>query len=327
MFSRCSNDYEIKGTCFSQYYWKWKTVTTCCDRYMQQNDRCVPICSHKCGHGDCVSPDTCSCHKGYQLMNSHDPVCVAVCKHPCVHGSCTAPDVCTCNSGYRMKSDGYTCEPICNPECDLKTAFCSIPNVCTCHEGYQKIAYRKCVPICNVPCVNGNCTGPDICTCNQGYSLDLHDKFTCKPVCDKCVNGICTAPGICTCDQGYSLNEKGYCKPICSKSCHNGICIAPETCMCHKGYSFLNDSTNVCQPICSKACINGFCKQPNVCECHEGFQMIGNETSSHICIPHCNSPCEPNGECTAPNVCTCHAGYSLADNAVRRTTIPVNGYR
>ncbi|XP_035723356.1 uncharacterized protein LOC118442172 [Vespa mandarinia] len=301
----------------TEYYWAWKTEKICCDLYKQQNEKCVPICFHDCGHGDCVRPNICSCHEGYQLINSHNPVCVAVCKHPCVHGHCTAPDVCTCNPGYRMKSDKFTCEPICNPNCDSKTAYCSEPDICTCREGYQNkknIGYTICVPICSIPCVNGNCTAPDTCTCNQGYSVDLYDKFTCKPVCDNCVDGTCTAPGICTCNQGYSLNEKGYCKPICSKSCHMGICIAPETCMCHEGYGFLNDSMNVCEPICPKACINGFCKHPNVCECHEGFQVTGDETSLHICIPHCNSPCEPNGECTAPNICTCHAGYSLADN-------------
>ncbi|KAI4486153.1 hypothetical protein M0802_012521 [Mischocyttarus mexicanus] len=247
-------------------------------------------------------------------LSNMSTVCNPICLRTCVHGYCSEPDICTCDSGYQIQSDKYVCEPICNQKCDTVTAFCTKPNTCQCFEGYEKLNSTTCVPKCEKPCQNGICTAPDTCTCYGGYSIDPDNIFTCKPICYDCENGICTSPGICTCNKGYSLSNENNCKPVCNEPCQMGTCIAPNTCMCHNGYGFLINSTNKCEPICEKGCINGYCTQPNVCKCHEGFQVTDDESSLHVCIPHCKFPCEPNGKCTAPNVCTCHEGYSHKDN-------------
>lgn len=65
-------------------------------------------------------------------------VCMPVCTQSCLHGQCIAPETCSCDDQYSLSADGYTCEPVCVPNCGTGS-FCSTdptPNHCACLEGY-----------------------------------------------------------------------------------------------------------------------------------------------------------------------------------------------
>lgn len=296
----------------------------CCEGYVQIGTECVPHCPQSCKKGYCLEPNVCICHAGYRASNDTNDkeTCVPVCTNGCINGTCVEPDICSCNEDYWMDSDGFTCRPVCDEECERNYGYCSEPHVCSCRAGYKKTGNDStssisCEPVCDRACTNSYCAAPNVCKCLDGYEVDQFDRFTCVPKCDEiCVFGACIAPQMCFCNDGYTAVNASVCEPICSKPCKMGTCIAPETCSCNDGYEYRNGSSKyVCEPICEMDCNNGTCVAPGVCVCDESF-VYDNQTNP-ICKPHCAMPCEPNERCTSPNTCTCSDGYRLTQRLNR----------
>lgn len=46
---------------------KERILKKCCAGYEKNKagDRCIPLCSDGCKHGDCIAPETCRCDQGY----------------------------------------------------------------------------------------------------------------------------------------------------------------------------------------------------------------------------------------------------------------------
>ncbi|XP_018368552.1 PREDICTED: tenascin-like [Trachymyrmex cornetzi] len=321
---------------------EFHTTQTCgCEGYniVSGTDRCVPRCPQSCKKGTCKEPDVCTCNEGYRVSN--DSKCMPECTNGCINGTCIDPEVCNCNEGYGLDSDGFTCRPVCNAECEQNHGYCSEPNVCICNKGYRMSNDSKCMPECKNGCINGTCSPSKICTCNEGYRLSL-DGSTCQPFCNmECENGYCSEPNVCTCNSGYRRvrfdSFQFMCKPICDPKCRTGICTEPGSCTCNFGYIF--DETNrICKPYCSTPCgLNKECVAPNECKCSKGYHKkdIGfsfdhsNYGSFNpffrseiefsprrllfkkfifYCAPTCDFECI-NGKCTAPNVCTCDRNF------------------
>ncbi|KMR03377.1 von willebrand factor d and egf domain-containing protein [Lasius niger] len=162
-----------------------------------------------------------------------------------------------------MDSDGFTCRPVCDEECERNYGYCYEPHVCSCSSGYKRTensdsTSSTCEPVCDRACTNGYCTAPNVCKCWNGYEVDQFDRFSCVPKCDEiCVFGACMAPQMCFCNDGYRAVNASVCEPICSEPCKMGICIAPESCSCNDGYQNRNgNSKYVCEPICETDCGN-----------------------------------------------------------------------
>lgn len=203
-----------------------------------------------------------------------------------------------------MDSNGFTCRPVCNEECEQNHGYCPEPNVCSCLSGYEKTGNDSssvtCEPICTPACVNSYCVAPNVCRCTDGYEhkeFDSEEFFICKPKCENtCVHGSCTAPGICTCYNGYRAVSATVCEPICEMGCGNGTCTAPEVCTCDEGFAYNNRRDPMCQPNCEVQCdwstqeiITDKKKQTwNACKAHN---------------LHSN--------------CTCIEGYRFSDIAIR----------
>jgi hypothetical protein len=126
-----------------------------------------------------------------------------------------------------------------------------------------------CRPLCDVPCVNGNCTGANQCTCTLGWTGDLCETLidcgipsagnvtfsdctntTYGSVCDaECTEGH--GPGL----SQFSCNGSGVwvsryegfeCGPVCTLPCQNGApCVAPETCLCGTGWTGVDCGTPI----------------------------------------------------------------------------------
>ncbi|XP_014281831.1 protein draper isoform X1 [Halyomorpha halys] len=179
-----------------------------------------------------------------------------------------------------------------------------------CCAGYKNTTVLEkvfiCEPICDPPCIEGDCSTPGNCTCFHGY--EHQDSNKCIPSCKPdCLNGFCTKPGHCECKEGYDKVNGSYCEPHCSHKCNNGICYKPEECLCNTGYKKIANNAFDCEPMCDVPCINATCTSYNECTCLEGFRK--SPTQSNICKPICELECL-NGDCTAPNTCTCYKGYS-----------------
>nr|XP_012228105.1 PREDICTED: fibrillin-1-like [Linepithema humile] len=314
-----------------EYYPVYLITQMCCDGYKMSRSRCDPICAPNCGKGKCIKPNICSCDTGYTFQSNivSDSACVPKCDNSCVHGKCTAPNTCTCDNGYSLSTDGYTCDPICNPPCS-KNSYCSKPDNCTCNNGYFLTSTNECEPICSEACVNGICVAPEICSCFEGYAFLGNSKYICEPVCEKvCINGKCTKPGVCTCNDKFHLIEWPkhiLCMPHCETSCEPfGKCTAPNVCSCYEGYQLDNTTqteqnsmkhfadNSVCKPICLTACVNAFCSAPSTCTCNIGYDKSDNNPT--VCKPICSHNCV-NSFCSAPETCTCNEGYkhSSSDN-------------
>lgn len=76
----------------------------------------------------------------------------------------------------------------------------------------------KCVPHCDVPCLNGVCGGDNKCICNAGYIADEVQPNMCKPHCPQgCPNGYCTSPNFCICKPGFiktGIKGRQSCNPV-----------------------------------------------------------------------------------------------------------------
>ncbi|KAM8717886.1 hypothetical protein ACLKA7_004564 [Drosophila subpalustris] len=141
----------------------------CCDGYKSVGLNCEPICREDCGHGKCVSPNTCSCHEGYDNFQ-HDSAygCVPVCKRGCQGGECVAPETCRCYTGYKLEESTGQCAPICSGGC--RNGRCESPGRCVCNEGYSE-GDEGCQPVCAGDCgANSRCVAPNKCNCVEGYA-------------------------------------------------------------------------------------------------------------------------------------------------------------
>ncbi|XP_011638211.1 tenascin-like [Pogonomyrmex barbatus] len=296
-----------------KYHVRWSVNYKCCEGYVESGLKCVPHCSQSCEDGTCEKPDVCVCDEGYEksIDANGKESCIPVCSNGCINGTCFAPELCSCNENYWLDSDGFTCRPNCDTECEKNYGYCAEPNVCTCRSNYRRVGNDSspfmCEPVCAVPCKNGHCVAPNVCQCANGYEPDEYDPiFTCKPKCDKpCNGGTCTSPGTCTCDQGYKLVNESFCEPICSEPCQMGTCVAPEICECKEGYELRENSKYVCELACESRCVGGLCISGN-CFCRSGF-VFNNMTNT--CDSLCSKHCKPNGRCTSDQTCICSYGY------------------
>ncbi|XP_076759093.1 uncharacterized protein LOC143428254 [Xylocopa sonorina] len=324
--TRTRTNYKI------EYKTVWVHDMACCFGYQKIDDRCVPICTNPCVHGNCTEPETCECEKGYRPSKDtarERYVCEPMCETDCANGVCKLPNECACNAGYQLTEDKLHCSPICRTNCEQGNARCLEPGKCTCDPGYRIVLSilspnedtRICAPICEVPCINSECTAPNRCTCNDGYEMDADDLFACKPKCEPiCLHGNCTAPNVCICDPGYRMSNDEHCEPVCGQPCTMGTCIAPDVCSCNDGYGLLsNDSKYVCEPICEKPCVNGNCIAPELCACHDGY---ASNPDRNLCEPYCEKSCV-NGECIAAGICNCTEGYRLNETAEERVCVPI----
>lgn len=90
-----------------------------------------------------------------------------LCNSTCINGICSETHECECNDGHEIGVTG-----LCVEKCilDCRNGMCK--------PGYllSEIDSTVCEPICNNPCINGNCVEPDKCKCYQGISN--FDPFT-----------------------------------------------------------------------------------------------------------------------------------------------------
>ncbi|EFC49472.1 predicted protein [Naegleria gruberi] len=299
------------------------------------------VCS---GHGDCVSPDYCSCHANYTSATCSVPICYGVrgdnlstCSSK---GSCIDANTCTCQNGYT----GVNCEiPICfNVPANFSHSCyghgnCIDHDLCSCNDGYT--ASLNCsLPICYgldssqliVCSSHGQCLAPNNCSCFDGFTFDNCSIPICYNI-DASNSSVCTGFGECYSPNNCKCHENHIglqCEiPICfgvpsneTQSCNgNGQCIQYNECVCHLDYTGLNCSIPICfgsnatnPTVCSS---HGVCQAPDQCQCHEGYTGIQCEIPICFNIPATNSStCSFHGECIDHNLCTCHDGYTAALN-------------
>ncbi|KAL6263166.1 hypothetical protein P5V15_005968 [Pogonomyrmex californicus] len=320
IYNKTSDETDTYGI---MYHIQWTIKHKCCEGYVQSDSQtCVPHCSQSCENGICEKPDVCVCNEGYlkSIDTNGKKSCMPICSNDCINGTCIAPELCSCNENYWLDSDGFTCRPNCNTECEKNYGYCAEPNVCTCRSNYRRVGNDSspfmCEPVCAVPCKNGHCVAPNVCQCANGYEPDEYDPiFTCKPKCDKpCNGGTCTSPGTCTCDQGYKLVNESFCEPICSEPCQMGTCVAPEICKCKEGYKLRENSKYVCESMCKDKCKNGICAY-GYCFCDREYFL--NYTSG-TCESYCLTHCKPNGTCKSDGTCICPDGYNTQWGTLRQ---------
>uniref|UniRef100_A0A0A9XVK2 von Willebrand factor D and EGF domain-containing protein n=1 Tax=Lygus hesperus TaxID=30085 RepID=A0A0A9XVK2_LYGHE len=196
--------------------------------YLSDKDTCIPMCGTPCYYGECSKPGICSCLTGFHKLHGdvNQTVCEPdnpICKINCMTSQCISNESCQCLSSAAMKW------------------FSSDSSECGCSEGYEKtIEGNKptCSPICNPPCVNGECIKHNECRCLPGFSNQT-SKHVCEPFCQfSCINSTCVKDGQCECLAGFSKDKLDpfKCKPSCSR-CDQDLCVAPNVCRCPTGFS------------------------------------------------------------------------------------------
>lgn len=264
--------------------------------------RCWPKCDPSCINGRCIEATTCQCNAGYQMRNGSRNHCDPVCTPSCENGECIDADRCRCWAGF---------EP--NDEVGAR------PNQCRelCQPGYKRVPGGRCIPICSLPCQNGDCVLPDVCACLAGYRKNLTSANVCDPVCDKplCVNGVCVAPNRCECADGYEQDaqRRRQCEPVCNGGCaENAACVGPNQCECIDGYTV--EDSGQCLPVCTHGCRDGRCTAPDRCECPDGYGLHLHDQSEAQCVPECRLDCG-EGWCAQPDRCECANGLEWSDGA------------
>ncbi|XP_048006693.1 fibrillin-1-like isoform X1 [Leguminivora glycinivorella] len=302
--------------------------------YLDPNTRnkcLLPKCDHVCVNGFCSVNNTCVCNENYTSFNAthcavncedgfeidnslncvrkcepplyrHKDKCLtSICDHSCANGFCSVNNTCVCK-------DGYTA---------INVTHC-VESVTVCEHGY-KLIKNKCEPVCEPPCVNGQCAAPNVCECEKTFVKKNAQMCQEKKYgCGECrADGTCLIPGtrpgdedhLMCCPQYIWDDEADVCVPDCEHGCVNGICIKPNQCVCAPPMILHNSSTpNTCKlPVCDQSCTNGNCTADNQCTCYKGHKPI----DLHTCVPHCTN-CS-NGDCVSPNVCKCHKGYTKID--------------
>jgi len=134
--SQCSNEgyYQHQSYCICP-----NGVMNSCSSCYGINSSSSSICS---GHGQCVSPNNCSCDNGYSRYECQLNICYGInqtSSNVCSgHGQCVSPNNCSCDSGYT----GYNCElNICYGTNQTSSNVCSghgqcvSPNNCNCDSG------------------------------------------------------------------------------------------------------------------------------------------------------------------------------------------------
>jgi hypothetical protein len=250
--------------CSNQGYYQNQSYCICSNGVMNSCSSCYginsgssSICS---GHGQCVSPNNCSCNSGYTGYNCQLNICYGINQtstNVCSgNGQCVSPNNCSCNSGYT----GYNCQlNICYGINQTSSNVCSghgqcvSPNNCSCDSGYT--GYECQLISCNgvnqtspnVCSGNGQCISPNNCSCDSGYSGYYCELTICYGVNETSINvcsghGQCISPNNCSCDVGYV----GY-------DCQLSIC-----------YGINETSSDVCSG-------HGTCTSFNNCNCTNGF--------------------------------------------------------
>jgi len=264
----------------------------------------------------------CSCHFGFQLLNSVNRCsdqneCKddnGGCEHTCENtfGSYK----CSCEQGYRLAADSQSCieETSVASFCSHHNCehICTVKNnssFCTCHPGYLSRGNR-CFKNCRIR--NGGCEQRCIpvsktaqkCACRRGYDL-LADGIHC--VRRRKRPQHVEKSGTCEVKNGH-----------CSQRCENTP--SGPWCYCEKGFKITSDN-HTCKDIdecfdgnnmqCKHECIN----TPGSfrCSCEEGYRLHSDQKSC-IDIDECvfNETCQHNCINTIGSYrCSCHDGYEL----------------
>ncbi|XP_055538760.1 protein draper isoform X3 [Wyeomyia smithii] len=259
---------------------KDRILKKCCVGYgkNEAGDRCIPVCSNGCKHGECIAPEECRCDQGYvgKTCNINCPPmrwgsdCSQTCE--CKNNStCNAQDGrCHCQKGYR----GQFCEFQC--PADRFGQDCN--EVCQCRNG------GKCDPISGECYCAPGFTGP---LCAQKCPEGKHGE-QCRSDC-RCQNGgSCDSQTGVRCESRCTLGYYGEsCDEICT--CHNNSSCDPITgeCICSRGWT---------GPSCNDTCPEGFFGHGCMERCPGS--KVGNSTCDHItgqytCRPgYIGSTCE-----------------------------------
>lgn len=230
-------------------YTQYQTVTKyfdrenyhCCSGWQREkadSTSCKkPVCNIDCRNGgECVSPDTCKCKKGFEGKYCQLDVNECASRNKCEQ-TCVNTDggyYCACQRGYQLNDDKRTCSDM--NECkQTNESSLYIKPPCSCKNDSHD---------CKAACINT--PGSYKCKCGKGYRLngaeqceDINECIETRGLCDQgCVN----TPGsyYCQCHKGYKHDGKS-CKDInecatknggCSDTCHNlkgtHVCSCPD---------------------------------------------------------------------------------------------------
>ncbi|XP_060600769.1 uncharacterized protein LOC132754191 [Ruditapes philippinarum] len=343
-WARCSKYRRVSYICA-----KSCEEEVCCTGYT--GDDCnTPICfnSTTCANwGTCVSPDNCTCIKGYS-----EPACDDIdecgsdqhmCKHICVNTIGTYK--CACNAGYMLQTDLLSCSDV--DECMIDNGRCNQgcvntegSYICVCNEGYHLSAdgltctdENECVNSTH-DCEHGctNTPGSFECYCHTGYDLDTDGK-SCIDVDEcvlrtaECAQQCVNTEGsyICSCDTGYMLQpDRITCTDVDECLVNNGGCDTDCTnqpggyyCSCGDGYGLINEhecgDIDECKNaiLCDQTCTNTV--GSFFCTCQEGY-ILGTDGKSCENVDDCAGvSCQNNATCidkVLSFTCACSRGYT-----------------
>lgn len=345
------------GTCVSpdncicdENWWKQPD----CSELISCNGKSVAdpdVCS---GHGDCVAQDSCRC----DILSQNgitDYYYGADCDS--VTTNCTKAvefwegkyEICSVEKDLYFNNwkscENETCpEP--PPECPgCQHGTCPSDGVCQpCLPGWTGTNCDE--PICDPPCVNGNCEAPGKCICTGNYygsfcnisdtvfthvcppdpptwscfGRDKDDSLVCRG------NGFCRPNGQCSC---YRTSFVPDCTPAFSSgiTCHGvdqqcgsmfnwGTCPSETSfCDCNTGYSGTFCQEWLCYGVTRenpKVCSgHGYCFGPNDCQ-HCPPEYFGNSCENWRCFGTLKNDfgvCSEHGTCESHNYCKCKCGW------------------
>ena len=158
---------------FKNFYVPWlKQVYTqysCALAYITVNlVKSTAICQSGCLHGNCISPEICTCDAGWTgdacntgkayTENMLITICqcarhanvvvncshAAICENGCVYGACIGPENCNCQTGWT----GVTCNTG-----NVMMQICSILCIIVHVNGSVTDIQKPCMSICGCVCV------------------------------------------------------------------------------------------------------------------------------------------------------------------------------